>query len=467
MGMGDGETRRYLPNKRLTWQRLQRGWSREELVKQLAGSMRAHGDGESGLTAHTVRRWESGQRWPEPRFRKHLVLLFGMPASELGLLTTEELENQPGDPSVTDSAVTDTALGAMVSAELRRLLMSDGGGIGRQQFLRAALAAGLSPFLASATVEKADAAWHSPGQARDPRAVEAYESVTASQRSLYWTAPVDTMWEATLGHLRLGLTLLGRATTHRDGADSLAGAVAETALLAARIAFFDLDNPTIATRCFEQAETAVEHAGDHALAAAIAAHRAFVPGFAGDSLAARRHLDVAQAHARFGGGPNLRAWMHCVTAEIHARTGHGATARDQIRQAEHALGTAGSDPDWLDYFSPARLAAFAGNAELLAGRHESATRWLDRSLGELDLDPQAGKQRAVVLLDLAAAHAPTDVDHAATLAHQACDMLGDHPYGAAVERIPAVHQALAGTPAGVELVDRTRALRLPSVTTDA
>lgn len=460
--MGHGDARRYPPNRRLTWERLQRGWSREELVTQVTASMRAHGDGESGLTAHTVRRWESGQRWPEPRFRKHLVLLFGLPASELGLLTAEELENQPCGAAMVDSAARDNALGAMVSAELRRLLMSDGAGFGRQQFLRAALAAGLSPFLASVTVDRADAAWHSPRSTRDPRAVEAYESVTASQRSLYWRTPADTMWDATRGHLRLGLTLLGQATIHRDGgADPLARAVAETALLAARIAFFDLGSPAVATRCFEQAESAVEHAGDHRLAAAIAAHRAFVPGFAGDAVAAQRHLDVARAHARFGAGPNLRAWIHCVTAEVHARTGQGSTARDRIRQAQHALGTNGTDPDWLDFFTPARLAAFAGNAELLAGQHEAAARWLDQSLA--DLDPQADKQRAVVLLDLAAAHAPTDADHAVTLAHQACDMLDDHPYSAAVERIPAVHRALAGTPAGVELVDRTRALCLPSV----
>ncbi|OLT45215.1 hypothetical protein BJF85_02185 [Saccharomonospora sp. CUA-673] len=457
--MADGGNRRHPPNKRLTWERLQRGWSRDELVNQVAESMRAHGDGESGLTAHTVRRWESGERWPEPRFRKHLVLIFDLPASELGLLTPEEREFQPQEVTVPSGA-----LDAMVSAELRRLLMSERGGLGRQQFLRAAVAAGLSPLLASVAVGEADAAWNGRGHARDPRAVESYANATAAQRALYWTTPAETMWDAALGHLRLGLTLLGQTTTSREGDDPLAAAVAETALLAARIAFFDLGNPAVATRCFEQAESTVDYAGDHALAAAIAAHRAFVPGFAGDGVAAQRHLDVAQAHARFGGGPNLRAWLHCVTAEVHARTGQGESSRERIRQAEHALGTNGTDPEWLDFFSPARLASFAGNAELLAGRHEAAARWLDRSLAELD--PQADKQRAVVLLDLAAAHAPTDAEHAASFAHRACDMLSDRPYGAAVERIPAVQQALAGTPAGVELVERTRALRLPAVAVD-
>lgn len=49
------------------------------------------GEADTGLTGNTVRRWEIGERWPDPRFLKHLVTLLGKPASQLGLLTTEEL----------------------------------------------------------------------------------------------------------------------------------------------------------------------------------------------------------------------------------------------------------------------------------------------------------------------------------------------------------------------------------------
>jgi transcriptional regulator with XRE-family HTH domain len=71
-----GAPRRYAPNRRLTWARLLKGWSYDELAAQITVSMAAHGEIDTGLTGNTVRRWETGERWPDPRFRKHLVLLF-------------------------------------------------------------------------------------------------------------------------------------------------------------------------------------------------------------------------------------------------------------------------------------------------------------------------------------------------------------------------------------------------------
>lgn len=266
------------------------------------------------------------------------------------------------------------------------------------------------------------------------------------------------MLDAALGHLRLGIRLLATSPAPVRHDDALAAGVAETALLASRLAFFDLGRPDLAIRCFDYAESAVSQSGDHALAAAVAAHHAFVPGFAGDPVTAQRYLDMAHAHARYGGGPNLRAWLHCVTAEIHARTGQPDSAKERIRRAEHALDTTGTDPEWLDFFNRPRLAGFAGNAELLAGRHDAAVRWLSQALD--GLDGQADKQRAVLLLDLAAAHAPADADHAATLASSACDILESNFYRTAYERITGVQHALIGTRGGVELAERAGELRL-------
>lgn len=444
--------KRYPPNERLTWQRLQKGWSREELVRQIALSMQAHGETDTGLTADTARRWESGQRWPEPRFRKHLVLVFGLPASELGLLTPDELAMRPDRERAGPVGADEIVVG------LRRLFMpQDDAGFGRQQFLRALLAAGLAPLAASTAVGEADAAWRAPASTRDPAAVAAYAKITATQRGLYWNTPPATLLDAALSHLRLGTQLLAATPVGLNYGVDLAAAVAETALLSARLAFFDLGHPDLADRCYGHAESTVEQAGDHALAAAVAAHHAFIPGFAGDRVAAQQHLDAAHAHARYAGGPVLRAWLHCVTAEVHARTGQPTSARERIRQSEDALGGNGTDPAWLDFFDAARLAGFAGNAELLAGRHDSATRWLGKALDQLD--GHGTKQRAVLLFDLAAAHAPSDADHAAELAHQACGILESSFYRTAYDRIPSVQIALNGTRGGTELAERASDLR--------
>jgi hypothetical protein len=65
--------RRYLPNRQLTWERLERGWSHDELCEQIKRGMRDADEADTGLTGNTVRRWETGERWPDPRFRNHLV----------------------------------------------------------------------------------------------------------------------------------------------------------------------------------------------------------------------------------------------------------------------------------------------------------------------------------------------------------------------------------------------------------
>lgn len=82
--------RRYPPNRLLAWERLQRGWSYEEVADRIRVELQRAEEADTGLSANTVRRWETGERWPDPRYRKHLVTIFGKTASELGLLTRDE-----------------------------------------------------------------------------------------------------------------------------------------------------------------------------------------------------------------------------------------------------------------------------------------------------------------------------------------------------------------------------------------
>jgi hypothetical protein len=107
-----------------------------------------------------------------------------------------------------------------------------------------------------------------------------------------------------------------------------------------------------------------------------------------------------------------------------------------------------------------RLPGFAGNTDLVAGRYASAVTWLTEALDLLA--PQAVKQRAVLLLDLAAAHAFDDPDHAITLALQGCDVLESEWYVTAYQRLPAVRAALEPSGRAAQLTERVRALPLPA-----
>lgn len=461
MGSRRASDPKHPPNTRLTWQRLQRGWSREELVEQIKRSMKQADEAEPGLNADIVRRWETGDRKPEPRYRKHLVLVFGAPAGELGLLSTEELAmcpaHQPAPPETAGLLMNEQLVDAVVKKVM--LVLGGNAEFGRHMFLKGLLGVSLGALLSNgvAVPNSVEALAGEPRAQLDPRSVEAYSAITASQRELYWTSSAVNLLPSVAAHVQLGAGML-RSTSDADGPLSqfLAAALAESALLAARLNFFDLDSADAAESFFQLAADAAAASQDHSLATAVLAHRAFVPGFAGQEQPARDFLKAAHAHARYGAGPLLRSWLHCVEAEISARTGRSKASLTRIRSAEDALTTTGTDPVWLDYFDGSRLDGFAGNTLLLAGQNRGAVARLEQAVG--GLTEASGKQRAVLLFDLAAALAPLDADHSLATAQQACDVVGRIPYATALQRVHGVRTALRATPHLRQLDERVRAL---------
>lgn len=445
--------RRYPPNRQLAWERLQRGWSYEELCERIRRSMRGSGETDTGLTANTVRRWETGERWPDPRYRKHLVTIFGKPASELGLLTPDELAMRP--------------VGEVVR-EIRRLLNMIGDqveGMDRATFLRGLLGVGvLGPLIGDGSGHRSP----EPRGKVDPDTAEAYARVVDQQAALYWTAPPGEIFQASVAHTRLGLGLL-RTAPAGPVRETLAHAAARSALLSGRAAFFDLDDPGSAARLFKIALAATKECGDHPLASAVLAHAAFVPGFAGEHSSAFGLLEAAFAHAWHGVGPLTRAWLHCVASEIAARCGRPKECMRHIDRADRAVDGRGEDPSWLDFFDTARLDGFAGYSALIAGQHQEAARRLRRALD--GLGPNGGKQRSVLLADLAAAHAPTNPDQAATLLGRAVDALEERWYAVGRDRVSGVLRTLpsgAATKAlGERLDELDRRAPLPGLAAEA
>jgi hypothetical protein len=450
------------PNTQLTWQRLQRGWSREELVEQIKRSMQDADEAEPGLNAEVARRWETGDRKPEPRYKKHLVLVFGMTASELGLLSADELALCSGiqpAPATTTKVIMNEQLIDTVVRKVMLVMLHGNAEFGRHAFIKGLFGASLATLLSNglAIPESVEALASQPKSRLDPRSIDAYSAITASHRDLYWTSPAGDLLPSVAAHVRLGGGML-KSTSDVEGPlpRCLAAAVAESALLVSRLTFFDLAQAEAAQTFFQLAQDAVEVSQDHVLTAAVLAHRAFVPGFAGQEKPAGDFLKAAHAHARYGAGPLLRSWLHCVDGEISARTGHPQASLARIRSAEDALVTSGTDPDWLDFFDASRLAGFAGNTLLLAGQHRAAASRLREALD--GLADGATKQQAVLLFDLAAAQAPIDAEQALTSARQACDILGRDYYATALQRVPDVRAALSATPYAVQLDERIRAL---------
>lgn len=412
----------------------------------------------------TVTRWEAGTTAPLPWIRPHLATALAVTLDELALLIEAVPAVEASGLIVLDtpSAVAGHNTSGFGSAPLaldamREVLLSGPDGIGRKQFLRLLLAAGIAPAGAALALDDAAAAYRPVRAVLDPRSVQSYQSITATQRGLYWTVDAALMLDTGLSHLRLGTRLLSQSSHSARATVDLSGAVAETALLCARVALFDLGQPALAEECFIAAEAAVAQAVDDDLTATVAAHHAFVPGFAGDATTALLHLEIAQQRAGYSTSAWLQSWVHCVSAEITARTGHRAESHASIDRAQEAL--VGNDvrPPWFDFYDPARLAGFAGNAELLAGNHDSAERWLTTALAELD--EKSTKQKSVLLLDLSAASVPNDAERAAAYAIESMTVLESSYYRASFDRLAEVEHLLAPTPFGTIVTERANTLR--------
>lgn len=418
--------RRHPPNRLLAWERLERGWSYEEITERVRAHMADHGESDTGLCANTVRRWETGERRPEPRYRKHLVAILGKTASELGLLTPDELAIRP-QPSVTDEI---RRLPYMTSHE------SGENGVDRTVVLRALLGVGALPLLAPLlSFDPQETAAVNTRPATDP---DSYATIARCHQRMYWTSPAVSLYEAAYAHTHLGVTLT-RATDSGSRVP-LATALAQSALLTARLAFFDLNQPAIAQRCYDVALAATREAGDHALAAAVLGHLAFIPAFSHRADDARSLITAALQHTWHGVPAIVRSWLHCVASEIEGRAGAGKAGLHHIDLATAAIDTGTPPPQWLDFYDTSRLHCFAGYAALAAGDHAGAAHHLTNALHHLDSG--AGKQRSVVLADLATAHSH-DSDHAADYLHQAIDTLHTDWYAAGLDRVRAARALLA------------------------
>jgi hypothetical protein len=346
-----------------------------------------------------VRRWESDTPpWPQPEVGHALTQLLGQDLESLGF-------TPPGGPA--PDRARRTALSATAAA------------------------VGLAAVpTQTATVQPATVAAD-------------YEAITRSHRRLYWSVAPSTLHPAALAHATLGCALLPE--TAGQTKQRVAAALAETWLLAGRIEFFDMRDPDCASHTLLRALQAAGEADDPLLGAAVLAHTAFIPAWVGRRDEAVERMVAARTYARRGpASADLLAWLDAVEAECETRCGNTRTALHLIGHAEDILarGSEHDTPEWLDWFSLVRLAAFKGNTQLKAGHLPQARTTL---LGVLDdLDPAEEKQTTVVLGDLAAVEAAAgDPDASCGYAVRALDQLERTWYAMGMDRVREVRRTLA------------------------
>jgi tetratricopeptide (TPR) repeat protein len=282
-------------------------------------------------------------------------------------------------------------------------------------------------------------------------------AITCAHRHLYWHSQPNHLHAAVVEHANLGRALL--AGVRGAPRSILASALAESFLLAARIEFFDMLPPDRADLTLVRALQAAGEAADNLLGAAILAHAAFVPGWAGRAEEASERMVAARTYARRApASADILAWLNAVEAECLTRNGDHSGALSLLVRAEEIIriGNEHRSPDWMDWFSAARLAAFKGNTQLKTGNLSQARATLQQVL--VDLGPDIPKQRAVVLADLGAVEAADrNPEDACTLAQQALDQLALTWYATGMERVRDLRRSLSpwqDTPAVRDLDDR-------------
>lgn len=270
-----------------------------------------------------------------------------------------------------------------------------------------------------------------------------YLAVTRAHRRLYWTVAPAVLHPAVSAHAVLGKALL--PATAGATRQTVAAALAESFLLAGRIEFFDLREPEHAGDTWLRALQAAGEADDAVLGAAVLAHMAFIPGWGGDRDGAAERMVMARTYARRGpASAEFLAWLDAVEAECETRCGQTRTALNLITHGEDVLaaGSEHASPEWMDWFSPVRLAAFKGNTQLAAGHLPQARETLMKVLEALPAD--ADKQRTVVLADLAAVEAAAGAPEAAcAFAVRALEQLETHWYATGMERVRETRRTLA------------------------
>ncbi|MFF8571209.1 transcriptional regulator [Streptomyces sp. NPDC015408] len=389
-------------NVRLKAARVAAGFNSQQ---DLADALTKHAGrmGMRGLSVgvRQVRRWESDNPpWPQPDCQRVLVHLLGQSLETLGFTP----------PWGTDGPKSDHVRPTQVA-----------GG------------AGLSLSLASV---------RSTSAPQPATAGSDFYSVTKSHRRLYWSVTPTKLHPAVMAHATLGCALIPE--TAEPTRSVIAAALAETYLLAGRIEFFDLREPSLAHETFLLALQAAGEADDSLLGSAIIAHMAFIPGWTGDRDAARERMIAARTYARrTSASAEFLAWLDAVEAECETRCGDTRTALNLIGHAEDVLrqGNEHASPEWMDWFSPARLAAFKGNTQLLAGHLPQARESLLDALETMA--PGEEKQRTVVYGDLAAVEASSGhTEEACSYVGEALDQLALTWYATGMDRVRDVRRTL-------------------------
>ncbi|MEV7360026.1 helix-turn-helix transcriptional regulator [Kitasatospora sp. NPDC091276] len=301
----------------------------------------------------------------------------------------------------------------------------------RRQFLGAAAAIAASPVLTAAA---------GPTDEVEQQAV-ALRVATTSYRRLDGSTPSRELADVAHSHLRLIQGLIGAARTdaHRI---RLAAAASEAASLAAWLAW-DMGDYGSA-RSFYGAAIKAARSGAHPLLAAYqTGSLAQFEAHTGNAVQALSLTQRARSFLEPAFPTVADAWLSSVEALGHAAAGDQRSADHALTRSRAALqADIREEPPpwpWVFTFDESKVAA----ARVTCGAKLGLSRWASETAIPVPATSHA-KQRALLLLDIAAGHlAAGRIEAAFALATQALEIGLQYRSGRIVERARALRRSFS------------------------
>ncbi|RBM24239.1 helix-turn-helix transcriptional regulator [Streptomyces sp. PT12] len=425
----------------MTYLRLQRGWSLEELARRVRLAAEAHGL-RSGITRQRISHFEHGKRTPNEETQLLFAEVFAVPAREVNPFTWPEWLPATDSPLSLGPRSTLAAVREAKTVDRRAFAAYTGAALTSLAHQWTLLEpARLTGALGGKSVDSELLAWLESSTARLAELATAQRQHTVRLLDAHLATLTDLLREARYPQetgRRLHIQVARVAQTigwHR----------------------FDQDRHGAASRFWHAALHSAHAAGDRDLGAGILSDLAYQAVWLRQPGTAVEILAHAISRARH---PASRSLLHLRRARAYALLEDPRACHRDIAAAEARLGAAAhrSPPSWCAWLSPADLSVDTGRCFLDLGAKRDAHRHIAEGVRQL---PEArAKTKAVFLAYEADGYLRSgEVERAADSARQsltlASSLGADRCLGLLRELMPGFsgHQRVAGVP---ELVGEAR-----------
>jgi DNA-binding XRE family transcriptional regulator len=348
----------------------------------------------------TVGRWESGDTEPQPWCRPKIARALRLSPEQFAELLAETISDNTSSDARSPLRHNDIGANVAASRHIPRPMHDESAVLEEVETAkrRAFVAGGLAALSLGLTRRTSGR-----GSAGSVLAAD-MQTVSASYRRAYRTAPAQQLYSSVHEHMKLVLSLRPDDQISAVRTQLLVTA-GEMAAVSATVLGLDLGRWSDAGPYLDLAHHAAREATHPELEAVVLACRAFHAAYGlNDKQLGLHFAEAAVTASRQGACNTTCGWVAAVASERHADIGNKTASHRRLDLARSALSAPPDERSWsgIGSFDLAKLTAYEGGNYRRLGDYGNAVRVLDTALSELD--PGMRRHRTTALIDRAEAH---------------------------------------------------------------